>query len=94
MTARPWLGWYKLARWKRLREWQLATEPLCRMCLKSETVTAATVCDHVTPHRGNVDLFWNNANLQSLCAGCHSRHKQLEEHGKVVVRFDARGWPI
>lgn len=91
--TRPWRKWYSLARWKRRREVQLCAEPLCQMCLKSETITPADTVDHVTPHRGDYDLFWYGA-VQSLCASCHSRHKQLEEHGKKVLRFDATGWPI
>lgn len=93
-SKRPWLPWYGLARWKRLRAAQLMAQPLCQLCLDVECVTEATVADHVKPHRGDEMLFWDAGNLQSLCASCHSRHKQAEEHGRTVVRFDASGWPI
>ncbi len=89
---RPWSRWYKTARWRRLREQLLTEQPLCVMCLRSETVTVATVADHIIPHRGNEHLFWEGE-LQSLCASCHSRHKQLEENGKTVLTFSADGWP-
>lgn len=68
-------------------------EPLCRMCLEQEIVTAANTADHVTPHRGDPELFWYGE-LQSLCPVCHSRHKQNEEAGKTVVRYGADGWPL
>lgn len=91
---RPWLRWYGLARWQRMRATQLAAEPLCRFCLDGEHVTEAMIADHVEPHRGSEALFWDPGNLQSLCASCHSRHKQAEEHGRTVVRFGADGWPV
>ena len=91
-AAKPWRRWYKTARWLARRARQLATEPLCRSCRKRGKTTAATVADHVTPHRGDADLFWHGE-LQSLCASCHSRAKQaLEAGGRVPVGRD--GWPI
>jgi hypothetical protein len=38
----------------------------------------ATVCDHVTPHRGDVAKFWSGP-FQSLCQPCHDREKQRAE---------------
>jgi len=47
-------------------------------------VTAATVVDHITPHRGNTQLFWDSSNWQSLCEECHNGAKaQLELTGKL-----------
>jgi hypothetical protein len=63
------------------------------MCLMSEEITIADTADHVTPHRGDYDLFWHGE-LQSLCASCHSKHKQNEELGKSVVRYGPDGWPL
>lgn len=92
-AKRPWLPWYGLARWTHIRRTQLALEPLCRMCLESEIVTEATVCDHVIPHRGDEVLFWSGP-FQSLCGSCHSRHKQREENGRPTVRYGADGFPL
>jgi 5-methylcytosine-specific restriction endonuclease McrA len=39
----------------------------------------AQVVDHVTPHRGDMKLFWDKTNWQSLCQTHHSRDKQREE---------------
>jgi 5-methylcytosine-specific restriction protein A len=38
----------------------------------------ATVVDHIIPHRGDIELFSAESNLQGLCKGCHSR-KTLRE---------------
>lgn len=84
---------YRTKRWRDLRASQLMREPLCRLCEYAGEVVAATVCDHVTPHRGDEALFWAGP-FQSLCADCHSRHKQREEHGRPTLTFAADGWPI
>lgn len=41
------------------------------MCLAMNKQTPATVVDHIVPHTGNADLFWDKDNLQGLCKGCH-----------------------
>lgn len=63
------------------------------MCLDRGETKAASVSDHVIPHRGDERLFWEGE-LQSLCKPCHSRLKQREEiHGQSDT-LDADGWPV
>jgi hypothetical protein len=45
-------------RWARIQRHQLLAHPLCKYCLERGIVTAAEICDHVEPHRGNVNKFW------------------------------------
>lgn len=85
---------YKLAVWRRLRSRQLIKQPLCEYCLESEEVTAADTVDHITPHRGDMKLFTDPLNLQSLCSQCHNKRKQREEAGQDVIVFGADGWPL
>jgi len=63
------------------------------MCLERGDVAAATVADHVIPHRGDKKLFFNSG-LQSLCASCHSRLKQQEETIGYMTDVGLDGWPI
>lgn len=73
---------YRLKAWRVLRAEQLRLEPLCRKCAARGIHTPANTADHVVPHKGNMDLFYDQNNLQSLCPTCHSSAKQLEErHG-------------
>lgn len=69
---------YSTRRWQSLRAEQLTREPLCRMCMAEDRVTAAVVCDHVEPHRGDVTKFWAGP-FQSLCKRHHDSEKQREE---------------
>lgn len=91
--AKQWRKLYNSGRWKRLRDYQLQTEPLCRFCLQQEIVEAANVCDHVVPHKGDVGLFFDCTNLQSLCFACHDSTKQRIELGQTIVSFGIDGWP-
>lgn len=83
--------WYKTYRWQQVRKRQLDREPLCRIC--HPRLTIATICDHIEPHRGDVEKFWSGP-FQSLCKPCHDSTKQREEGGsKPRQRIGADGWP-
>ena len=83
--------WYNSWRWrnptKGLRikclERDLFT---CQRCGRIETDTSKLVADHIEPHRGSPDLFWDFGNLQCLCKLCHDGEKQREERQGGVGR--------
>ena len=77
-----------------MRERQLSIEPLCQFCKQREDIVIAKVVDHVIPHKGNVALFHDPDNLQSLCQQCHDSVKKRMEMGQDVGTFDITGWPI
>ena len=66
-------------KWQQYRLKFLKMNPLCAYCEKENRVVAATVVDHIVPHKGSEQLFWDVNNHQSLCASCHSSVKQREE---------------
>lgn len=68
------------ARWRRARRRYLMDNPLCVMCKEKGVIQAATDVDHIIPHKGDQDLFWDESNWQALCASCHSR-KTARENG-------------
>jgi len=61
-------------------------------------VTPASVADHIKPHRGSLALFYDPANLQSLCDQspfrCHSSAKQSEERLGYSKAVGIDGFPI
>ena len=83
---------YWTQRWRRKAARQLLLEPLCRTCKAAGRVTAASVADHIVPHRGDVEAFWSNE-LAALCQHCHSQTKQREERRGHSDALDADGWP-
>ena len=84
--------WYKRACWLKRRAYQLRLEPLCAFCLQDGKAVLATVADHVTPHRGDLNAFVLGK-LQSLCAPCHDRRKARVERIGYLPNVDANGWP-
>lgn len=65
--------------WQKYRLGYLSRHPLCVMCQVAGRITSATIVDHITPHRGDQRLFWDEANHQALCAPCHDSSKAREE---------------
>jgi 5-methylcytosine-specific restriction endonuclease McrA len=81
-------------RWRKERKHYLALNPLCCYCLKQGKVTPATVVDHITPHKGDLNLFWDANNWQPMCKHCHDSVKQSEERGRTRTAYGVDGLPI
>jgi len=58
-------------RWRTARSVFLARHPLCRHCEQSGRTVSADVVDHIQPHKGDHELFWDQTNWQALCKSCH-----------------------
>jgi 5-methylcytosine-specific restriction protein A len=69
------------SRWRRIRRNHLAGEPLCRECRKMNKITAATIVDHIIPHKGDMVLFYAPDNRQSLCKTHHDIKTATEDGG-------------
>lgn len=78
---------YKTARWQKLRKRVLSEHPLCAECERQGRIAPATVTDHIIPHKGNLELFWDEGNLQSLCKSCHDRKTAKEGRWGEKVGF-------
>lgn len=79
--------------WQRARAAFLQKHPLCVQCAEVPRVNAATVVDHVIPHRlkealdsGDAvriaaakALFWDRQNWQPLCKPHHDRKTATED---------------
>jgi 5-methylcytosine-specific restriction enzyme A len=59
------------SRWRQARTGFLRRNPLCDACAKAGLLVPATVVDHVIPHRGNRELFWDQTNWAPSCKRCH-----------------------
>ncbi len=79
---------YNSSQWKKLRALQLAREPRCEICLAAGIFTVATEVDHLTPHRGDLRLFFTGS-LQSLCKNCHSTKTLKEIRGRGSKSFES-----
>ena len=80
-------------KWQKAREAWLSDHPLCVMHADLGRVVPATVVDHKVPHRGDLSLFWDRKNWQSLCKQCHDAHKQRQEKGGASGGCNLTGMP-
>jgi 5-methylcytosine-specific restriction enzyme A len=76
-TNRDVRRWYYRVGWVHpewgLRAQVLADNPWCVRCQQRGILEVATDIDHIVPHDGDWDRFWDRGNLQGLCRGCHTR---------------------
>jgi 5-methylcytosine-specific restriction protein A len=70
-------GW----KWQQASKGFLRANPLCRLCQQQDRVEAATVTDHIVPHRGDMRLFWDRQNWQPLCKRHHDAKTAREDGG-------------
>jgi len=72
-------------KWTLARKAHLLAHPFCVKCLQRGLSVKATDVDHIVPHKGDAELFWSEANWQSLCHACHSS-KTAREDGRWEPR--------
>ena len=77
-----WHSLYETSEWRKRRREFLKKYPICFICGKP-----ATIADHITPHRGDLSLFYDEQNLQPMCQACHSR-KTLKENSYFHAKGD------
>ncbi len=76
-AARRGYGW----------KWQIAANgyrqmhPCCVECSKNGIQAPGSVVDHIIPHKGDVNLFWDQSNWQTLCRKHHSQKTAAEDGG-------------
>ncbi|MGZ4955295.1 MAG: HNH endonuclease [Methylobacter sp.] len=81
-------------KWQQAREGWLRSHPLCEAHKRKGQVAVAEVVDHIVPHKGDMKLFWDRDNWQSLCKLCHDGDKQRLEKSGRVAGCDASGVPV
>jgi 5-methylcytosine-specific restriction protein A len=66
---------YRTPRWLAYRRQKFQEQPFCVECEKQGRYVQwfrGGVLDHIIPHRGNLDMFYDYNNLQGLCWSHHS----------------------
>ncbi len=74
------------SKWAKARKKYLQHHPLCAECMRQGKLTEATVVDHIKPHRGDQQLFWDESNWQPLCKSCHDK-KTWNEDANPTYHF-------
>lgn len=64
--------------------WQQASarfkrdHPFCKPCQNEGRITRTFAVDHIIPHRGNPQLFWDQSNWQPICESHHNSKARTE----------------
>lgn len=87
----PWHNWYKLARWRELKQFvHVRDNYVCQktgvLCFGEHPAPNSPVADHIKAHRGNPDLFWDAANVQTVSKAYHDTEKQRLEQQSLHQR--------
>jgi 5-methylcytosine-specific restriction protein A len=85
---------YRRKAWLVLREEHLRLNPFCVKCMEANVHTLGNTVDHKVPHKGDMDLFFDKTNLQTMCHSHHSKDKQIEERRGFAPGCDAQGNPL
>lgn len=64
---------YRDPKWQKASKIFLMENPICVICGRPATDT-----DHIRPHKGDYNLFWDVSNWQPLCHECHARKTYQE----------------
>lgn len=89
-TSERGYGW----RWQKARAAYIERHPLCAECGRQGRTAPAKIVDHITPHKGDQSLFWDEGNWQPLCRRCHDSIKRSEERGGEPAGVNAAGVPL
>jgi len=92
---------YQGKAWRTLREQALLRDRYtcqhkgCGVALKrGRTSPRSAVVHHIKAHKGDLNLFYDINNLQSVCWSCHSGDIQQIEAKGFDTAIGEDGWPI
>ena len=74
----PWRKWYFIPWYRKAVDMFKAEHPLCAECAREGHDHTGGHLDHIVPHKGDWELFSNQANWQNLC-GHHHNVKTAQE---------------
>jgi 5-methylcytosine-specific restriction enzyme A len=80
--------------WQQARKGFLKSHCYCAICLKKNKITIGNIVDHIKPHRGDQQLFWDKTNWQTLCKTCHDSIKQRFEKSGTIAGCSVDGVPV
>lgn len=81
-------------KWQIYRKQYLKEHEWCVCCARKGILTKSDIVDHIKPHKGNYELFWDKANHQALCKHCHDSYKQRLEKSGRIAGCGVNGVPI
>lgn len=91
--AKSWRGFYATGLWKKGRKAFLQSNPICKRCQARGQIVAASVVNHIKPHKGDWAIFSDPGNWEALCPPCHDAGAQKAEGAGYSAEAGLDGWP-
>lgn len=70
---------YNNRRWRSASALFRKNNPLCIICKNKGIIKPSQVTDHIKPHKGNLENFWDASNWQAICNTCHNTKSAKEK---------------
>lgn len=70
---------YATLRWQALRLIILGRDPYCKRCERGGIITPSDTVNHIEKAKDAPERFFDETNLEGVCAPCHSGEIQREE---------------
>lgn len=82
--TQSWRKWYYTAAWQKLRQevWKRDKYTCSRsgvLCIGKYPAGNSPVANHITPHKGDPELFWDINNIETVAKSVHDSLIQSEE---------------
>ena len=70
-------------RWNKYSKQYIKNNPLCVCpeCREKKYPLPSEVVDHIKPHKGDYELFWDETNHQAMAKVCHDKKTAIEDGG-------------
>ncbi|MEQ8292498.1 MAG: HNH endonuclease [Roseovarius sp.] len=83
-ASQPWRKWYSTAKWAALKKRVHQRDDwVCQqtgvLLIGKHPAPNSPVADHIEPHRGDPELFWDESNVQTVSKSWHDSEKQRQE---------------
>jgi|OM-RGC.v1.028695540 HNH endonuclease. len=99
-SAKQYRTLYNTNAWRKLRQAVFARDNYtCRMAgchcfvVDGRSRPNSAVANHIKPHKGDLKLFWDINNIETVCKECHDTRIQSREKRGFDTEIGANGWP-
>jgi len=86
-------GLYNTTQWRNLRKKILKKYPNCSICGEHPNSLNLEV-HHITPPRGDEELFFDESNVIPVCPACHKRLTAMEVYIRKFKNWNDKPWPF
>lgn len=92
--SKDWHGPHGIRQRALVRDLYTCQRCCCLLVTTDRHHPQAAVVNHKTPHKGDVSLFFDLQNVESVCKADHDKRIQIEEARGYTIGVDLSGRPV